>query len=115
MRVIVPGGYYSYDSAGKKIWLDYQYYGTTIENIERVKNLTRNKILYDCKRSTVLPTVENGCITHSYQGTEADTDKIQVTLRTPIPSLDTLSFLPLLDSNGAYMIDSDGKIIEVPV
>ena len=33
MRVIVPGGYYSYDSAGKKIWLDYQYYGATLENI----------------------------------------------------------------------------------
>ena len=115
MRVIVPGGYYSYDSAGKTIWLVYQYYGTTIENIERVKNLTRNKILYDCKRSTVLPTVENGCITHSYQGTEADEDKIQIVLRTPITSLDTLSYHPLLDSNGAYMLDSDGKILEVPV
>lgn len=81
MRVIVPGGYYSYDSAGKKIWLDYQYYGTTLENIERVKNLTRNKILYDCKLSKEPVTVSNGCITHSYQGTEADTDKIQAQKR----------------------------------
>lgn len=115
MRVIVPGGYYSYDSAGKKIWLDYQYYGTTLENIEKIKNLTRNKVLYDCKLSKEPVTVSNGCITHSYSGTEADADKIQVTLRTPITSLDTLSYHPLLDSNGAYMLDSDRKILEVPV
>lgn len=110
MRVIVPGGYYSYDSAGKKIWLDYQYYGTTLENIERVKNLTRNKILYDCKRSTVLPTVENGCITHSYQGTEADADKIQVTLNTPI----TNSLTELTPVDGVVTLSTDGKVLVLP-
>lgn len=110
MRVIVPGSHYSYDSAGKKIWLDYQYYGTTLENIERVKNLTRNKILYDCKRPTVLPTVANGCITHSYPGTEADTDKIQVTLKTPI----TDSLTELTPVDGVVTLETDGKVLVLP-
>lgn len=110
MRVIVPGGCYSYDSAGKKIWLDYQYYGTTLENIEKIKNLTRNKILYDCKRPTVLPTVANGCITHSYQGTEADTDKIQVTLKTPI----TNSLTELTPVDGVVTLETDGKVLVLP-
>jgi hypothetical protein len=115
MKKIVPGGYYSYDAAGKKIWLDYSYYGVGLENIDRIRNLSKNLDLYSSSGAGKPITVSNGCITHSYQGTEADADKIQVTLRTPIPSLDTLSFLPLLDSNGAYMLDSDGKILEVPV
>jgi len=110
LRVIVPGGYYSYDSAGKKIWLDYQYYGTNLENIEKIKNLTRNKILYDCKRSTVLPIVSNGCITHSYQGTEADTDKIQITLRTPI----TNSLTELTPVDGVVTLETDGKVLVLP-
>ena len=105
MRVIVPGGYYSYDSAGKKIWLDYQYYGTTLENIERVKNLTRNKILYDSKLSKEPVTVSNGCITHSYPGTEADTDKIQITLRTPIQ--ESLTELEAVD--GVVTLSTTGK------
>jgi hypothetical protein len=110
LRVIVPGGYYSYDSAGKKIWLDYQYYGTTLENIERIKNLTRNKILYDSKLSKEPVTVENGCITHSYQGTEADTDKIQITLRTPIKY--SLTELEAVD--GVVTLETTGKVLVLP-
>lgn len=42
MKKIVPGGYYSYDAAGKKIWLDYSYYGVGLENIDRIRNLSKN-------------------------------------------------------------------------
>jgi len=114
MRIIVPGNYYSLDSAQKKIWLDYSYYGLTVENIEVIKNLTRNKIIYTNQRSTPLISLSNGCITYTWDGYSEDSDKLQIVLRTHIVSLDTLSYFPLLDSNGAYMLDSEGKIFEVP-
>lgn len=115
MKIVVPGGYYSYDSSLKKIYLDYKYYNLGLENIESIRNLTRGTILYNYKNSNTQVTCENGIITHQCPCVDASTDKIQIVLKTPIPSLDTLSFLPLLDSNGAYLLDSDGKILEVPV
>jgi len=114
MRVIVPGGFYSHDSAQKKIWLDYSYYGLGVENVESIKNITRNSIIYSVKRSIPGISFSNGCITYSRDCYSEDGDKLQIVLMPPIPSLDTLSYHPLIDSNGTYLLDSDDKIIEVP-
>ena len=86
MRVIVPGGFYSHDSAQKKIWLDYSYYGLGVENVESIKNITRNSIIYSVKRSIPGISFQNGCITYSRDCYSEDSDKLQIVLMSPIPS-----------------------------
>jgi hypothetical protein len=117
VKHIIPGGHYSYDVSEKRIWMSYEYYGLTVENFYKIVNITRGFILYSVDRpySENTITVSNGCISLSYSGYGEDTDKIQIVLKTPITDVDTLSYQPLLDSNSAYFLDSDGKILEVPV
>jgi len=114
MKVIIPGGYYSYDSATKKIWLSYEYYNLGVEQIDSIRDLSQNMLFYDARDPQYPLTVANGCITHSYPNAGSNTDKIQIVLRTPILSVNDNTYQPLLDSNAAYLLDSDGKIIEVP-
>ena len=113
MEIIVPGGHYSYDSTTKKLWLSYEYYNLAVENIDMIKNLTSNKIMYSAKNPQYPITVVNGCITHTYPAAGANGDKIQITLRSPMLSVNDNTYQPLLDSNAAYLLDSDGNIIEV--
>lgn len=110
MKKIVPGGYYSFDAAGKKIWLDYSYYAVGLENIDRIRNLSKNLDLYSSSGAGKPISVSNGCITHSYPGTEADADKIQVTLKTPI----TNSLTELTPVDGVVTLETDGKVLVLP-
>jgi hypothetical protein len=110
MEHIIPGGYYYYDSATKKLWLDYQYYNLAVENIHLIKNLTTNKIMYSAKNPQYPVTVLNGCITHSYPSAGGNTDKIQIVLKTPI--LDSLTELTPVD--GICTVEASAKIIAIP-
>jgi len=110
MRVIVPGGFYSHNSALKKIWLDYSYYGLGVENVESIKNITRNSIIYSVKRSIPGITFSNGCITYSRECYSEDSDKLQIVLRTPIE--DSLELLEATE--GVITLDTSGKVIVLP-
>jgi hypothetical protein len=115
MKVIVPGGHYSYYAAEKKLYPSYEYYNVGVEQVESIRNLSKDMLFYDASNPQYPITVENGCITHTYPSAGADGDKIQIVLKTPILSVDDNTYQPLLDSNAAYLLDSNGKIIEVPV
>jgi len=110
MRVIVPGGFYSHDSAQKKIWLDYSYYGLGVENVESIRNLTRNSIIYSVKRSIPGITFSNGCITYSRECYSEDSDKLQIVLRAPIE--DALELLEATE--GVITLDTSGKVLVLP-
>ena len=110
MRVIVPGGFYSHDSVQKKIWLDYSYYGLGVENVESIRNLTRNSIIYSVKRSIPGITFSNGCITYSRDCYSEDSDKLQIGLRTPVP--DSLELLEATE--GVITLDTSGKVLVLP-
>jgi hypothetical protein len=83
MKVIVPGGHYSYDSATKKLYPSYEYYNVGVEQVESIRNLSKDMLFYDASNPQYPITVENGCITHTYPSAGTDTDKIQIVLRTP--------------------------------
>ena len=110
MRLVVPGGFYSHDSALKKIWLDYSYYGLGVENVESVRNLTRNSIIYSVKRSIPGITFSNGCITYSRDCYSEDLDKLQIVLRTPVP--DSLELLEATE--GVITLETDGEVLVLP-
>ena len=110
MRLVVPGGFYSHNAAQKKIWLDYSYYGLGVENVESIKNLTRNSIIYSVKRSIPGITFSNGCITYSRDCYSEDLDKLQIVLRTPLP--DSLELLEAIE--GVITLDTSGKVLVLP-
>lgn len=110
MKHIVPGGYYSYDSTNKKIWLSYPYYRLGLENIESIRNLTRGIIYYHRKNSNTNVTCANGCITHTCPCIDSSNDKIQIVLRTPI--LDSLEELEPVD--GVVTVETAGKVLVLP-
>ena len=110
MRVIVPGGFYSHNAAQKKIWLDYSYYGLGVENVESIRNLTRNSIIYSVKRSIPGITFSNGCITYFKECYSEDADKLQIVLRTPVP--DSLDLLEATE--GVITLETEGKVLVLP-
>jgi len=110
MRLVVPGGSYSHNAALKKIWLDYSYYGLGVENVESIKNITRNSIIYSVKRSIPGISFQNGCITYSRDCYSEDGDKLQIVLRTPVP--DSLDLLEATE--GVITLETEGKVLVLP-
>jgi len=110
MENIIPGGHYSYDSTNKQIWLSYEYYYLGVENIHRIKNLSKNLDFYNSDTPKYPLTFLNGCITHSYPSSGEDEDKIQIVLRTPIT--DSLTELEAVD--GVITLETDGKVLVLP-
>jgi len=110
MHLVVPGGFYSHNAALKQIWLDYSYYGLGVENVESIRNLTRNSIIYSVKMSIPGITFSNGCITYSRECYSEDSDKLQIVLRTPVP--DSLELLEVTE--GVITLDTSGKVLVLP-
>jgi hypothetical protein len=111
MKHIIPGGRYSYVAATKKFWLSYEYYNLGVENIDSIRDLSRDILFYDARNFKRYPvTVENGCITHTYPVAGSNTDKIQIVFRTPI--LDSLTELTPVD--GVCTVEASAKIIAIP-
>lgn len=110
MENIVPGGHYFYKAATKQIFLSYEYYKICVENIHRIKNLSKNLDFYNSDNPKYPLVFENGCITHSYPASGEDGDKIQIVLRTPI----TGSLTELTAVDGVITLETDGKILVLP-